>query len=292
VTAEQWAQARADMRAKASAALLHIAMLPGIQAMAQTPPDCAAAEAAYSKALQEYPERSVLSYELGRALTCAGKNPEKLPLAIYHFQRAAVVDATLGTPTNDPKKVRDYADTLYRRHHGSDEGLAALKEQVKQAAFPPPGFEIRSASQLAEAEDAQFQKNYPQIALWKRIKTALAGESGGEYFEAQLKNAAVPPLKGTLVEARPACRPTELLVAIPMPDAPQPKSAEILLKLDKPLPGKPQADATIQWEGVPTAFAKEPFLLTMETEAGKIEGLKTAACTPPVGKKRPASPPR
>ena len=68
-------------------------------------------------------------------------------------------------------------------------------------------------------------------------------------------------------------------MAVPLPDAAKPLKAEITLKLDKPLPGKPEVDSEFQWEGVPSAFTKDPFMLTMDTEIGKIQGLKTTPCT-------------
>ena len=111
-----------------------------------------------------------------------------------------------------------------------------------------------------------------------KIKGALADANGAEYFESQLKNSAVPQLRGTLVAAKPACRPKELLVAVPLPDAPQPLQAEITLKLDKPLGGKPEEGTEFHWQGVPTNFAQSPFMLTMEVETAKIELLKSAAC--------------
>ena len=279
VTAEQWAQARADMKQKAQAALLYIGMLPGSQAMAKQPPDCAAAEAAYTKAVTAYPDKSVLSYELGRALSCEAKqNRDKFPLAIYAFQRAAVMDPTLGDPKNDPKKIRDYADKTYIAYHGGNDGLAQLKDQVKQSALPPAAFTIKSATQVANEKQAEFEKSNPQLALWMKIKAALADTNGEQYFESQLKNSAVPALRGTLVAAKPACHPKELQVAVPLPDAAQPLKSEITLKLDRPLNGKPEANSEFQWEGVPTAFAREPFDLTMDTEAAKIQGLKSAPC--------------
>jgi len=87
----------------------------------------------------------------------------------------------------------------------------------------------------------------------------------------------VPKLKGTLVEAKPACRSKELLVALS--DA---KNPEVTLKLDAALTGKPETGTEIQWEAVPSAFSKEPFMLTMDTEKAKIEGLKVTPCAPPV----------
>jgi hypothetical protein len=105
------------------------------------------------------------------------------------------------------------------------------------------------------------------------IKKQLTDANGSTYFESSLKNAAVPKMKGTLVEGKPACRSKELVVAIS--DATHP---EVTLKLDMPLKGKPEPGQEIQWEGVPSAFVADPFELTMDTEQGKVEGLKTEAC--------------
>ena len=44
--------------------------------------------------------------------------------------------------------------------------------------------------------------------------------------------------------------------------------------------GKPALEQEFHWEGVPTAFTKDSFLLTMDTDTAKIEGLKVLPCTP------------
>jgi hypothetical protein len=114
------------------------------------------------------------------------------------------------------------------------------------------------------------------------IKGQLSDTNGQQYFEGQLKDADVAgqggakALKGTVLEGRPACRSKELLVAIPEPGQTA-KTAEITLKLDTPLTGKPAA-GEIEFDGVPRAFTKEPFMLTMETEKAKIAGLKLETC--------------
>src|SRR5207342_638124 len=59
---------------------------------------------------------------------------------------------------------------------------------------------------------------------------------------------------------------------------------EITLKLvdaeGKPaaLAGKPETGGTIQWTGVPKAFSKDPFMLTMEADKAKVENVKTTPC--------------
>src|SRR5262249_43080195 len=127
-----------------------------------------------------------------------------------------------------------------------------------------------------------------QLSMWMGIKGQLADAAGGMgYFEGQLKNAAVPKLKGTLVEGKPACRSKELLVAIPMPDQQGAPTAEITLKLDAALTGKPEP-GEIQWEGVPSAFTQTPFMLTMDTEKAKIEGMKMSACAGAAPSRAPA----
>ena len=273
-----WQQARGDLQKIGNAAVLFVAILPGEQAMAKQPPDCVAAEPVFVKALSDFPDKSIISYELGRALSCQKDKPEKLMQALYEFQRAAVIDPTLGEPKNDPKKIQTFADNTYIKIHGSDEGLAQLKEQVKQSPLPPSGFQVKTATEIANEKQAEFEKSNPQLALWMKIKGQLADTNGDQYFEGQLKNAAVPPLKGSLVEAKPACRPKELLVAIPLPDSQGTMRPEISIKLDKPLTGKPEPNSEFTWEGVPSAFTRDPFLLTMDVETSKVEGLKSSPC--------------
>ena len=157
---------------------------------------------------------------------------------------------------------------------------------VKASPLPPAGFKIKTATEVAEEKEAEFEKSNPQLAMWMKIKAALSDANGEQYFESSLKGAGVPQLKGTLVDAKPACRPKELLIAVPLPDAKAPYPAEISLKLvdadDKPLPltGKPELNTEVQWEGVPSAFTRDPFLLTMNAEKGKIQGLKVTPCAP------------
>jgi len=292
VSDADWATARTQLQAAAKQALLFIAVAPGNAALAKNPADCPTAETAFAKAVQDYPDQSFLSYNLGRAYNCDAranppKAPEVAPKAIYEFVRAAVLDPSLGK-TTDAKKITDYANSAYTTYHGGEDGLAELKEKVKGSPLPPDGFTIETAAAVASRKENEFKEKFPQLALWLGIKAQLAdAANGSQYFEGQLKNAAVPPLKGTLVEGKPACRSKELLVAVPLPDQQGAPQAEITLKLDAPLTGKAEP-GEIQWEGVPAAFTQSPFMLTMETEKAKIQGLKTSPCAAaPVKKAAP-----
>jgi hypothetical protein len=260
--------------------------------------DCAGAETLFQKALQDYPDNAYIAYNLGASENCLARaQPDKAaelaPKAIYEFVRAAVTDPSLGK-TTPPQQVTDFANKIYVGFHGSDEGLDKLKEQAKAAALPPAGFTIESAAAVAIRKQNEFAQSNPMLAMWMGIKGQLADANGEQYFESQLKDAKVPKLRGVVVEGKPACRSREILVSVPLPDTQGQATAEISLKLvdadRKPLalPSKPVPGTEIQWEGVPSAFSKDPFMLTMDTEKGNIEGLKTEPCGPvaPARKKK------
>lgn len=280
-----WTKARADIEKQAQTALAAMAIAPANQALAKS--DFAAADQLYTKALAQYPNTTLISYNLGRALSGEARaNPDKsadfATRAIYEFVRAAEVDPTLGG-TAQPAQITAYAKNVYTQYHGSDEGLDRLKAQAKASPLPPAGFTIESASAAAARKEKEFAEKEPQLALWMGIKRQLSDATGQQYFDGQLKDANVAgqdgkrALKGTVVEGRPACRSKELLVAIPEPGQ-HGARAEITLKLDAALTGKPVAGDAIQFDGVPRAFSREPFMLTMETEKTKISDLKVEPC--------------
>jgi hypothetical protein len=281
-----WAKTKTDVANLSKAVLMNLASRPGNDAMQKyqadkNPDNCKAAEAAYTKALQQFPDSAAISYGLGRAQICLYKvDPPKISAGLYQVARAVALDPTLGN-TADAKAIETYLTNLYNQYHGGDDqGLKQLKDMAKASPMPPADFKIKSQVEIATEKEEEFKKTNPQLALWMGIKKGLADEGGDAYFANSLKDASVPKLKGTVVDAKPACRSKELLVAIS--DA---THAEVALKLDAALTGKPEMGTEIQWEGVPSAFTKDPFMLTMDTEKAKIENLKVSPCAPPATKK-------
>jgi len=263
----------------AGGALKYIAMKPGIDAM-QTK-NYAAAEAAFSKALQAYPDSAQVAFQLGASeVAQQSKDPAKVSMGMYEIARAVAMEpdkSDFATPAARTQ-YDNYLKKIYVQYHGSEDGLDQLKQQALTSPTPPQGFHIMSTTEISAQKEAQFEQSNPELALWMKIKGQLADTNGQQYFESQLKDTAVPQLRGTLVEAKPACRPKELLVAVPLPDAQQPLHAEITLKLDEPLTGKPDLNTEFRWQGVPSAFTPDPFMLTMDVEKAKIDGLKVTPC--------------
>jgi hypothetical protein len=79
----------------------------------------------------------------------------------------------------------------------------------------------------------------------------------------------VPKLKGTVISAKPPVKSKELVVGVENAAVP-----EVTLRFETALAGKPKVGSVIEFEGVPTAFSKDPFMLTFESEKDKISGTR------------------
>lgn len=275
VTDDAWKQAKPGVQNLAKGTIQWIITKPATDALEKK--DYPAAEQAFTKLVQQFPDNGQYAYQLGSVLI-SERNPDKFPAAIYLIARAVAMDpAKGGLPEQNRKQVETYLNRIYTQYHGADDaGLQQLKQTALNAgALPPADFKLKTAAEIASEKEEEFRTKNPQLALWMGIKKQLTDTNGDQYFEGTLKNAAVPKMKGTLVDAKPACRPKELLVAIS--DA---AHTEVKLKLDMALKGKPATGTEFQWEGVPSAFTKDPFELTMDTEQDKIEGLMSEPCGP------------
>jgi tetratricopeptide (TPR) repeat protein len=246
------------------------------------------AEQEFSKSLELDPNQPEVSYWLGTVML-AERKPDKQAPALYEFARAVSLDlpqAQGGLPAEMRQKLDAYLTKQYSTFHGSSEGLPELKAQAKSQALPPAGFAIKTKAELDVAKEEEFKKSKPALALWMSLKQALQAPDGSQFFDSHMKGAAVPggaegvqKFKGTLVSAKPAVSPKELVVAIADANTP-----EVTLKLETALRGKPVVGSELEFEGVPEAFTKEPFMVTFNE--AKVTGLKTEAAPAPV--RRPA----
>jgi hypothetical protein len=277
-TAQQFGQTRSQMEATANGYLLLEAVIPGQQALAKK--DCAAAEAAYAKALTAYPDNSWVARELGRAYNC-GEKPFQ---SMYEFARAAAIDPTLGKTTDGPKFSAS-VKKMYVTLHGDESGYDELLATAKGAPIPAADFKIATDDERKAKDAEQFAKDNPEIARWQGIKTNLSSQ-GASFFES-MKGAELPKLMATIADAKPACRPKELVLYVPSPDN-KAKTNEITLKFATALTGKPEVGATIKFLAVAEAFTPAPFMLTMTVEKDKVEDLKLTPCAvaAPVHKKK------
>ncbi len=244
--------------------------------IAYTRKDWDKAEAELTKVLELDPKQAQVSYWLGVAILGEAK-VEKQAAALYDFARAGAYDGPGSMPAADRQQVQTYLNTVYKKYHGSDEGLPQLLAVAKNSAKPPADFKILSQAdiqkQRQEAEEIAAKAN-PMLALWRSIKVELTGAGGAAYFENNMKDAALPggvngvtKFKGKIVSMTPVVRPKELLLAIESPQV-----ADTTLKLDSALAGKMEPGEEIEFDGVAKSYTKEPFMVTFEVEKAKIVG--------------------
>jgi hypothetical protein len=293
MSAADWAAGLKQIEDQAQSTQFAVALYPAnstLKANATDPATCAAAEPLFRKASEQYPNSGALAQQLASVARCQQtKDPTKVQQALYYYARAVVdpVGGVGGLDEKSQKALDDYLKRIYTTIHGSDEGLAQLKELVAKSPNPPDGFKVQTASEIAAAKEEEFRTKNPRLAMWMSIKGQLADTNGQQYFDDQLKEHDMSGengaklLRGILVDAKPACRAKELLVAVPLPDATGTPVPEITLKLDPALTGKVETGGEILFNGVPAAFAKEPFMLTMDSSKDKIDGLNITPCAPP-----------
>lgn len=238
--------------------------------------DPAKSEAELTKTLQADPTNAQASYMLAGVLLAQQKDhPEKMPLALFEYARAASYDGPGALDANTRKSIDGFLSKAYATYHGSPMGLDQVKTVAKASAMPPADFKILSTVDIAKAEEEKRQqaaKENPMLAFWNEIKEGLTGDGSAMYWDA-MKDAALPSgrpevtkFKGKLVSATPEIRPKELTLAIggDMPDA--------TLKLEEPLPGKVEPGGEISFSGVAKEFSKSPFMVTFEVSRADIEG--------------------
>jgi hypothetical protein len=310
IPADQRAAGLKQMNDLANGTLLQIALYPGLSIMgnpvSKDATVCGRAEVAFVKALQDRPDSGMIARQLAGAYLCQrSADPKKTFQALYEYARAvgSPVGPPFGLSADDQKKLDTYLTSTYTTIHGSADGLAELKDMAKNAPLPPADFKIKTAAEIAAEKDAEFQKNNPQLALWASIKTQLDAQ-GAAYFDGSLKDTNIQGeggakalrgkvvamyLKGPAGPAKAAaCNPNELTVAIPA--AGQPADVPVVrLHLESALKGKVEPGADVMWDGVGTAFTKEPFMLTMDVlnkDAKDAIVVATSACpAAPVQKK-------
>lgn len=273
ITDAQWPAIKPAMKAAA-----HQAYLYAITARKDQP----RAETELTAYLKKDPNQATTSYTLAGAILAQNKeHPEKQPIALYHFARAAAYTGPGALPADAQKQALDYITKTYKAYHGSDEGLDKLLAAAKANPFPPEGFTIESTADIAHKkleEQAKADAANPMFAFWRDIVKEPLQKEGDTYFAA-MKGALLPgepgkakgfdKFKARLISMSPANKPTTLVLALEKPDVP-----DVTLKFDMPLPGNMEPGAILEFEGAPTEFQKEPFMITfdVDTELKQLVG--------------------
>lgn len=231
------------------------------------------------------------------------KKVEKQALGLYHFCRAAVWEGPGALAPEQRKQFHAYVEKTYVNFHGGKDGLDDILNTAKTNVFPPDGFKIESADELAAKAEEELKKTNPQLALWISLKRGLAGADGQSFFETQLKDRAIPggvevggtkvdKLKGTVVSKKEGLikgtkremkgSTKEIVVGITKAEM-----SEVTLRFEEPQMLKVEPGMEIQFNGVPVEFTADPFNVVFDVELDHISGIEKLA--PAAAKKAPAA---
>jgi tetratricopeptide (TPR) repeat protein len=234
--------------------------------IAMTRKDNAEAEKYLKEVLQLEPQNGQISYWLGSVML-AQRDPDKQLQAFYHFARSAAYTGENAMSEEGRKEADTYLRKIYTNFHGDESGLDEIYAMAKSDPLPPSGFTIKSKEQIAVEEDEAFRKSDPKLYMWMNVKKQLLAPNGTEYFNSQVRNTAMPSLRGHLIAQSPADRPDTLVLGIS-----DRGTREVTLKLDTAYRYPAGRGTVLNFQCVPQSFSPDPFDVGFSCEASDVSG--------------------
>lgn len=292
-TDDQWKQAKSSVQLQAHSVLGWVATQKK---------DYPKAEAEYKALLAINPNDAQSAYLLGSAII-AQKNVDRYSEAMYEIAHALSVTGPGALTPQGAQTAEQYLTKVYAGYHGNDlkdpkdaqkvkDDIAKLKTDAAAAPLAPAGFHIKNVNEIQKeqfANDEEFRKAHPDIALWRDIKAGLTAADGDAYFE-KLKDSEIPPPEiGTIHAKVVSVSGKEIVAAVDN------ASGDVTLQFDKPVNEKvvSQGDS-FEFKAVVAKFTKDPYMLYLTVEDPKeaIKGLPANAfsAAPPARKPGPRKP--
>jgi hypothetical protein len=214
--------------------------------------DCATAVANLRVAVDATPTDFSVVYPVALAYLC--QTPPDYQNGIWFAARAAAV-----APAQAQTQIEKYARSQYKNFHQGEDGwpelLAAAKANAAQVAIKPPPTPAEQAHTMATATPPDKM----DFAQWEFILGNGTQEDQDLIWNA-IKGKAVQ-LNGTVIKATA----TEFDIAGSLDDI-DAKKADITLTFEAPIPARliPKEGASIDFQGEPSAYTPNPFMMTME----------------------------
>lgn len=247
------------------------------------------AETEFKAVLGMDQNQAQVSYWLGSAIIRQNK-PERYSEALYSFARSISVTGASALAPAAATAADAFLKKAYVGYHGDDSDLDKLKAAVAAGPLPAADYHIRSIEEIEKekfANEDEFNKAHPDVALWRQLRGALKADGGDAYF-ANVKETQIPPdaigmFKGKIV----AVNDKDLVINVDS------AAGDATLKFDKTVNVNKaviNVGDAIEFKAVVDAFAKDPYMLTMLVDEPKdsIKGLADNAFAAPVSAKKPA----
>lgn len=235
-----------------------------------------AAATAFTRVLTINGKNGQVAYWLGTVLYAQ----KKFAPALFEFARAAVYTGEGALPEATRTSADQFLTRAYKGYHGSDEGLAELKAKAATTALPPDDLKILSVTDIEkdkEAKEGDYLEKHPDIKLWRTLRDALKADGGDAYFNANVKDALLPPAEGPFkafkgrVVSMPS--PKEIIVAVDESDGP---AGDATLMFETPVRGTVEPGTELTFAGAPQSYTKDPYNMKFVVEHKNVTGLPAA----------------
>jgi hypothetical protein len=206
------------------------------------------------------------------ALAYLQQNPPN-PIGFWYAARAVNL-----APPQAKQQITAYGHAKYVRYHGDESGWNELLQQTASAPAPPPNFTVAPAPTPPEQAAKMVASKPVSQMSFDEIQFVLTSgnQQAADTVWNQIKGKPIA-IEGKLVNGAPE----KLSIAGTYDDIQAtPPKPDIDLTMTAPIPKNlmPKEGAMFQFQGVPTTYDPNPFLMHMDH--GMLIGKKPAA-TPP-----------
>jgi tetratricopeptide (TPR) repeat protein len=198
---------------------------------------------------------------------------------LFWISRAAAL-----APPQAAPQITSYAKSSYARYHGSDQGFDELLAAAKNSPALPAGFSVAPAPSPAEQAAQMLQKTPPakmSFAEWQFILTSGNQQAADQVWAAI--NGKPIQMVAQVIEAT-----SKSFAMAGSADDIAENKADLTLTMAGPVPAKlmPKVGQQITFEGTPTSYTPNPFM--MQLTDGKLATRGAAAAATPAKKPTPA----
>jgi hypothetical protein len=228
---------------------------------AYTSKDFATAQKALQDAVNTTPNDFSVVYPLALAYF---DSPQPDPLkGIWYTARAAAV-----APTPQAKQqVSEFGRRKYIKYHGGDDGWTDVLSAAAAAPVPPQGWSIKPAPTPAEQAATMVQQKPVAQMSFDEIQFILTSgnQEASNQVWTQIQGKPLA-MVGNVVQATP----NQIMIAGTYDDInANPPKADITLNMAGDIPAAriPKPGQQLAFQGKPSSFTPEPFMVIMDDGA-------------------------
>jgi hypothetical protein len=209
---------------------------------------------------------------------------QKPPVVAGLFWGARAVALAQQQNPQAAQQFQRYVRSKYIRYHGAEDGFPELLQAAATQENIPDNFTVAPAPSPAEQAAMMLQQKAPTkmgFGEWVFILTSGNQEAADTVWNA-IKGKPLQMI-GNVITSSP-----KVLTIAGTEDAITANTAEITLNMKAAIPAKiqPKPGEQITFEGTPSSYTPNPFMITMDDGALIVKAAPAAAKKPAAARKK------